>query len=134
MKLVEFLAFTGTMALGLGLLMRLRGDRIQEVVTEKSQVVDLRAATLINFIYAGILFYFKMHSKMPMSTTWVFISLLSGRELAMALRKTSDFSLSGALKIVIRDLVYVTFGLLVSVIIAFASNEVFADAVKGVFK
>ena len=134
MKLVEFLAFTGTMALGLGLLMRLRGDRIQEVVTEKSQVVDLRAATLINFIYAGILFYFKMHSKMPMSTTWVFIGLLSGRELAMALRKTSDFSLSEALKIVIRDLVYVTFGLLVSVIIAFASNEVFADAVKGVFK
>ena len=122
------------MALGLGLLMRLRGDRIQEVVTEKSQVVDLRAATLINFIYAGILFYFKMHSKMPMSTTWVFIGLLSGRELAMALRKTSDFSLSEALKIVIRDLVYVTFGLLVSVIIAFASNEVFADAVKGVFK
>ena len=71
---------------------------------------------------------------MPMSTTWVFIGLLSGRELAMALRKTSDFSLSGALKIVIRDLVYVTFGLLVSVIIAFASNEVFADAVKSVFK
>ena len=43
-----------------------------------------RSATIINVIYAAVLFYFKELNDLPMSTTWVFVGLLCGRELAIS--------------------------------------------------
>ena len=63
-----------------------RGGRIQGIVTSKTNTTDIRTATLIDFIYATILLYFKEMSNIPMSTTWVFLGLLAGRELALAFR------------------------------------------------
>ena len=74
---------------------------------------------------AAILLYFKMHSKMPMSTTWVFIGLLSGREIAMSWTKTSGRDLKSTLRMVTKDLSFVTLGLVVSVILALAVNDAF---------
>ena len=79
----QFLAFTGAIFLGLGLLFYLKGDKIQQVVNEKSSVTDVRAATLIDLVYALLLIVFQWINTVPMSTTWVFIGLLGGRELAM---------------------------------------------------
>ena len=76
---------------GLGWMLYQGGEKIQEIVDEKSGVVNIRATTVIDFVYAIILFYFKMHSKIPMSTTWVFLGLLGGRELAMSLQRTTNF-------------------------------------------
>jgi hypothetical protein len=92
LDLTGFLVFVGVIFLGLGLLFYLRGDRIQSIVTEKSQIADVRAATVIDFAYLIILFVFKEMSNVPMSTTWVFIGLLGGRELAMrfAYRKEKE--------------------------------------------
>ena len=42
--------------IGLGILFRSGGERIQRVVDEKSNVVDVRAATVIDLLYAVILF------------------------------------------------------------------------------
>ncbi len=128
---LEFIAFAGTIFLGLGLMFRMGGERIQEVVDEKSEVVDVRAATMIDLAFAFILLYFKMHSKVPMSTTWVFIGLLSGRELAMAWTQTSERSLSDTLRMIGRDLGFVTIGLLVSIILALAVNDEFARQLFG---
>ena len=72
---------------GLGLLFYLKGDRIQQIVLEKSDIIDVRAATVVDFIYACLLYYLKIISTIPISTTWVFIGLLGGRELAINLRK-----------------------------------------------
>ena len=85
LNFMEFLIFTSTILLGLGILFKMGGEKIQKVVEEKSDVSDIRAATTINFIYAAILYIFKIQSKVPMSTTWVFIGLLAGREIAMAI-------------------------------------------------
>lgn len=128
---VEFGCFVGVMVLGLLLLFRQRGDRIQEIVEEKSDVFDVRAATLINLVFGGILLFFKMYSKMPMSTTWVFIGLLSGRELAMTWRRTTERSTRGALRLMTKDLLAATIGLLVSVALALAVNEAFREGVWG---
>ncbi len=122
---LEFACFAGVVVVGLGLLFRMRGERIQEVVEEKSEVVDVRAATLIDLVFAGILFYFKMHSKMPMSTTWVFIGLLSGRELAMTWMRANNRSMKRTLRMITKDLASVTFGLIVSLALALAVNDVF---------
>ena len=131
LNFTEFVAFSSTIFFGLGVLFFLRGDRIQQVVTEKSSVVDIRAATLIDFIYAFILFGFKEFSTIPMSTTWVFIGLLAGRELALIFMKVSDRPLSAGLRIVGRDLLFALIGLGVSIALAFAANPVFHDLLLG---
>ena len=53
----SFLAFTGVIVIGLGLLLYFRGGRIQQIVTEKSEVTDVRFATIIDLIYCILLFY-----------------------------------------------------------------------------
>ncbi|HSG88331.1 MAG TPA: hypothetical protein VLA56_03910 [Pseudomonadales bacterium] len=60
-----------------------RGGVIQGIVTRKVNTLDVRSATLIDLIYGLILLVFKEASDLPMSTTWVFIGLLAGRELAL---------------------------------------------------
>lgn len=129
----QFLAFAGVVVLGLGFLLWKGGERIQEVVDEKADVVDVRAATTIDFIYAVILYIFKDLSNVPMSTTWVFVGLLAGRELAMALRNTGKDprSLRFAARLVFKDLFYVTVGFTVALVIAAAINPVVRDALFG---
>lgn len=61
-----------------------RGGEIQKIVTTKTHTVDVRAATIVDLIYAIVLFYFKELNDVPMSTTWVFLGLLAGRELAIS--------------------------------------------------
>ncbi|MEM9860572.1 MAG: hypothetical protein AAF938_03050 [Myxococcota bacterium] len=128
LSVYELIAFCGIITLGLGLLFRAGGERVQAVVDEKSSVHDVRAATAVDFIYAVILYIFKIESKIPMSTTWVFIGLLAGRELAMSLRKTSGRGRGAAFALIRKDLTYVTIGLIVSLTLAFAVNENFRNA------
>ena len=63
-----------------------RGGRIQGIVTSKTNTTDIRSATIIDFMFGCILWYFKQISNIPMSTTWVFLGLLAGRELALTLQ------------------------------------------------
>ncbi len=129
----EFAAFAGTIFFGLGLMFYMGGERIQEVVDEKSDVVDVRAATIIDLVYALILYVFKAQSQIPMSTTWVFVGLLGGRELAMALRdaSTQERTTRHALKMMGRDLAYVTVGFIVALILAAGINPVVRDGFFG---
>ncbi len=60
-----------------------RGGAIQKIVNSKTNVGDIRSATIIDFQYGIILFVFKEMSAIPMSTTWVFLGLLAGREFAL---------------------------------------------------
>jgi|SaaInlStandDraft_1057018.scaffolds.fasta_scaffold17209_4 hypothetical protein len=119
----EFLGFTGFIFLGLGILMYVKGGRIQTIVLEKSNVEDVRFATVIDFIYAILLFYFKLHSKVPMSTTWVFLGLLAGRELMMSLTKTGKNSVGRAFAISARDFGFAMIGLGISIAIAIGVND-----------
>ncbi len=120
----QFFAFAGFIFAGLGVLFYLRGDKIQEIVTEKSHTTDVRSATIIDFIYAILLFFFKELSNIPMSTTWVFIGLLAGREIAMSIMDQDGFgkSYKRTFKLVRRDILYAAIGLLVSVILAISIN------------
>lgn len=124
-----FLMFTGFIFLGLGLLFYLRGDKIQRIITEKSDVVDVRSATVIDGVYAVILWYFKTISVVPMSTTWVFIGLLAGREIAMSVtdRDGKGRPYSHSFRLIIKDLTYAIIGLIISIILAVAINPVILD-------
>lgn len=70
----------------LGYIFYSRGGSIQKIITTKTNTADIRSATIIDFIYGIVLFVFKEMSDIPMSTTWVFVGLLAGRELMINLR------------------------------------------------
>ena len=119
----EFGAFAGFIVAGLGVLFFMRGDRIQRVVDEKADVTDVRAATLIDVIYAMLLFGFKEVSVVPMSTTWVFIGLLAGREVVLRLMASSEgLTPRASWRLMRRDLAYAGIGLVVSIALAIATN------------
>lgn len=125
---IEFSVYAGFVFIGLGFLFFLKGDKIQDIVNEKSNVTDVRAATIVDLVYAVILFYFKMYSKVPMSTTWVFIGLLAGRELAIAMgkhgkSKKKNAWLLRAFRLGRKDIFKALIGLIVSLILAIIINK-----------
>jgi hypothetical protein len=123
----QFLIFVLFIFLGLGLLFYLKGDRIQKIVSEKSGIADIRSATLVDLIYALILIYFKQISQIPMSTTWVFLGLLGGRELAISLTKKKKarrkISSRQTILMIGSDVFKAGVGLIISLGLAIAINE-----------
>ncbi|MEM1153266.1 MAG: hypothetical protein AAGI44_03940 [Pseudomonadota bacterium] len=103
-----------------------RGGAVQEVVRSKTNTGDIRAATFIDLLYGIILYIFKYDSflgfdyqlpwtgNLPMSTTWVFVGLLAGRELGMRLMLDGRFD-AATVKNVSTDFAKVVFGLVVSI-------------------
>jgi hypothetical protein len=75
---------SGIFVAGLWYMFREGGGKIQNIVLEKHNTRYVRSATIIDGVYWIILFFFKELNDIPMSTTWVFVGLLCGRELAMA--------------------------------------------------
>ncbi len=63
------------------------GGPVQRILRTKTNVIDIRSATIIDFTYASLLFFFKELSDIPMSTTWVFLGLIAGREYGFALTR-----------------------------------------------
>lgn len=135
MSFTQFSIFALYIFFGLGILFYLRGDKIQKVVTEKSDVRDIRSATIIDFVYAVILYYFKIKSQIPMSTTWVFIGLLAGREIAMTFTdaRGKGKPLRTSLKLVGKDAGYALIGLAVSIALAIAINPGIDDEIYRYF-
>ncbi len=127
LELWEFLIMAGYLFAGLGVLFYLKGDKIQGIVNEKADVTDVRAATIVDIVYAALLFYLKVISTIPISTTWVFLGLLGGREIAINMMKTNPArrvkGIQKALGLVRKDALYAGIGLLVSIILALSINE-----------
>lgn len=91
-----------------------RGGEVQKIIKMKTNVQDPRSATIIDLIYAFLLLYFIQLNNVPMSTTWVFIGLLAGREIALYHRLRFE-SPKKMYKHILKDLSKVTFGLVVSI-------------------
>ena len=123
LSVTELCLFLSVIVIGLGILLYSKGGRIQKIVTEKSVVTDVRFATLIDLVYCVILFYFKMHSQVPMSTTWVFIGLLAGREIGMAIMNTGANSLGKSFKLAFKDVSFALIGLFISIMVAVGVNN-----------
>jgi hypothetical protein len=120
---IELMAIIVIILVGLGFLFYNKGGRIQRVITTKTDVIDVRPATIIDFIYSLLMAFHLLYSTVPMSTTWVFLGLLGGREIGMNLRKSNHKSLPKTLGIIGKDMLFALIGLAISIIIAYAVNE-----------
>ncbi len=130
----EFAAFAGFIFLGLGFLFYNKGDKIQGIINEKSEVRDVRSATIIDLVYAIILYFFKEVNNIPMSTTWVFVGLLAGRELGMRLRAhDSPVKFAKTFRLIGKDILSVAIGLIISIILAVAINPVIQQELMNFF-
>jgi hypothetical protein len=105
---------------GLGYIFYQRGGKIQDIVLAKQSTKYVRSATMIDLVYAFLLLYFKQLNNIPMSTTWVFVGLLCGRELALNTGLTKKGNLKSIFPIVAKDFLKLIVGLLVSVAIVLA--------------
>ena len=105
---------------GLGYIFYQRGGKIQEIVMAKQSTKYVRSATMIDLVYAFLLLYFKQLNNIPMSTTWVFVGLLCGRELALNTGLSKKGNLKSIFPIVAKDFLKLIVGLLVSVSIVLA--------------
>ena len=113
-----------TLCAGLAYIFWTHGGKIQKIVLEKSGTRFMRSATIIDFVYAAILIYFKEMSAIPMSTTWVFVGLLTGRELAIATTYRAQYHLGYVFPLIGRDFVKMMVGLGVSIALALSIHYV----------
>jgi len=128
-KEVPFLMMLGVMAIlviGLAHLFRSKGGKIQEIVLSKSGTRFIRSACLIDLFYALILWYFKIYNDIPMSTTWVFVGLLTGRELAVYRIFNKNKKVKVIFPILVNDFFKIMLGLALSV--ALVSGVIYFDS------
>ena len=124
MSLGTFLFSLFVLLAMLAYIFRTRGGKIQDIVRGKTNTADIRSATFVDLIYGIVLLIFKFNylglweAKLPMSTTWVFIGLLAGREIAMAWR-LDDRLVKKEWRPVLMDLMKVFLGLIISIFLVY---------------
>lgn len=106
----------------LGFMFYERGGKIQEIVKQKTNTAYVKSATLIDLAYSFVLWYFKMHNDIPMSTTWVFVGLLAGRELAIS--TVLHKKIKKVWPLVGSDFLKMMIGLSVSVVLALSIHSI----------
>ncbi|MEO0397971.1 MAG: hypothetical protein AAF224_00950 [Pseudomonadota bacterium] len=110
----EAIVAVGVTILLLGYTFWNSGGPVQRILKSKTAVTDIRSATVIDFTYASLLFYFKELNNVPMSTTWVFLGLIAGREYAFALT-TKAISFLRTAQVTLSDLSKAYIGLVISI-------------------
>lgn len=115
-----------------------KGGAIQQIVKAKTNTADIRSATFIDLFYGIVLLIFKQDlmglwgAKLPMSTTWVFLGMLAGRELAIRMRigpkPDRDLGL-----MLFSDLGKAALGLIVSVVLVIALYTALGKDVSVLF-
>ncbi|GAB4530262.1 MAG: hypothetical protein Tsb0010_12020 [Parvularculaceae bacterium] len=113
----EAILAVGMIVLLLGYTFWNRGGPVQRILRAKTAVRDIRSATIIDFLFASLLFYFKELNNIPMSTTWVFLGLIAGREYAFALT-SQRVTLSRAVQTTLSDVSKAFIGLVISIDLA----------------
>ena len=114
----QFMMFLIIVFLILGVIFYFRGGRIQSIVTEKHDVTRLKAATMIDFVFAIVLLVFKEWNSLPMSTTWVFLGLLAGREVILTHFSSVKTEAKVTLKLIGKDIGLASIGLVISMVLS----------------
>ena len=138
LSLQEFCGLIGFVLLLLVVLFTTLGGNMKRIVDQKTGITDIRAATGVNSFYMLMLFVFVVWNKTPISTTWMFIGLLGGRELASGIflkdpKRGRQQRISKSIYLILRDLKYILIGLLVSISLSVMVNPDIQQSIKTLF-
>ncbi|MEB3317993.1 MAG: hypothetical protein VKO39_07630 [Cyanobacteriota bacterium] len=86
LNLAELLVTLVVLCGAVALIVTLGGGPIQGRLRGKSHIADPRATTVITLLYGLVLLLFLGGDRLPMSTSWLFLGLLAGREVGLACR------------------------------------------------
>ena len=76
-----------------------RGGEMQKIITQKSDVKNIKTTVIFNTLFSFMLLFIQHINTIPVTSTWMFLGILAGREIAISI---NTFSLTGALKYKIR--------------------------------
>ncbi|WP_431129481.1 hypothetical protein [Flagellimonas flava] len=118
LSLNELLLSLAVILLIMAYIFKSKGGKIQDIVTKKANTENIRSATIIDFIYGILLYILSTLSSIPMSTTWTFIGILAGREIAITYLLNRK-QLNHTYTVIFKDLAKVNIGLIISVLVAY---------------
>lgn len=101
----------------LGYVFKSGGGKIQKLLISKTSTKFIRSATIIDLVYAFLLLYFKQYNNIPMSTTFVFVGMLAGRELALNTYMNKKITIKKAFPLIGKDFLKLLLGISISVAI-----------------
>lgn len=113
-----------TLTVFLGIIFYSKGGRIQSIVMAKTNTQFVRSATIIDFVLAVTLLAFKQFFVFPLSTTWVFVGLLAGRELSVHYPAKISGQSAVIFPMLFKDFLKILVGLAISVIVALVVSVV----------
>lgn len=122
---LELTGALGLISVALIIIVRTNGGTIQEVVSEKTDIQSPKAATIVDLVYASVLLIFQQWSKMPMSTTWVFLGLLAGREIILHRVTHRQKPYLQTLRQVGKDVMLASLGIAVSIFIFIIAGQIY---------
>jgi len=98
------LLISALFVLGLAYTFHINGWPVGNIVTKKTTTNEIIAATMIDLVYFVILLIFKEWSNIPMSTTWVFVWLLAGRQFGIrAINRVDVVKGSGRMSVAFKE-------------------------------
>lgn len=104
----------------LGIIFYQKGGKIQKIVISKTNTQFVRSATIIDLAFAIALLVFKQMFALPLSTTWVFVGLLAGRELGIHHPYETFKHTKVIFPMLTKDFLKILAGLAISVLVALA--------------
>ncbi|MBM9575940.1 hypothetical protein JWG45_02130 [Leptospira sp. 201903070] len=134
LSILEFALAISMLIVALGIILYTNGGTIQEIVTEKSDIQWSKAATIVDLVYGTILIVFHEWSKMPMSTTWVFLGMLAGREIILNFMTFRDLPYLETFRKVGKDVLLASMGIAVSVFIFILASQIYPETTSGFMK
>ena len=90
LNLAELLATLVVLCGAVALIVTLGGGPIQGRLRSKCRLADPQATTVISLLYGLVLLLFLGGDRLPMSTSWLFLGLLAGREVGLTCRGTGQ--------------------------------------------
>ncbi|MFN9546576.1 MAG: hypothetical protein ACK6AD_05840 [Cyanobacteriota bacterium] len=86
LSLAELLVTLVVLCGAVALLVSLGGGPMQERLRGKCRIADPGATTVLSLLYGLVLLLFLGGDRLPMSTSWLFLGLLAGREVGLGCR------------------------------------------------
>lgn len=98
-----------------------KGGKLQDMINKKQDSKNIKVSTLINSVYAGVLILSKALSNTPISTTFVLLGILAGKELTTTYYSDNHSLVSTKYRYcianILRDLNKAILGIIISLIV-----------------
>jgi hypothetical protein len=127
LSLHDFLLFMFILLYTLASVLSNKSNKMQEILLSKSGANNLKINVLINMLFSAVLFIFKVINNVSIATTFVFLGILAGKEIAIASSEMDIFgrNYKRTILTILRDINKCIFG--VGVSLAFVTLINFFD-------